>query len=374
MNRITTTLLVVLTAIAAGCGRTDQAISAPSPASSPASVAPQISLGDIHGCAVIDTEVRCWGNNDFGGLGPTGPEEAETPIRVVGVPPALGVSIGESHTCALLTDGRVTCWGVGGPNRKDPAPAIVEGVRDARDIATGPFHACALISGGTVRCWGDNHFGELGIPPTNKRQGPVIVPGITDAIGVTASMDFGTCVVRQGGRVVCWGGDDPDITGLETGGPTAAPHEIGDLRDVAAIAEGTSLMALTVRTRDGRVLAHNPHGKRSGLASVIDFKSLKGAVKVAVGAPFPCAIVGAEVRCAPSPFGFFGTDAFDEDGNSVDPPSPRMTPVVLNVSEQPIDLAVSMEGFCVLGHRGAIYCDDDGEPRLVPLVKPTSAR
>ena len=58
----------------------------------------------------------------------------------------------------------------------------------ARSIGNGDLHSCAVIEDGTVRCWGWNSSGQLGTDdmfPT----GPVQVPGIQDAIAVAGEFE-----------------------------------------------------------------------------------------------------------------------------------------------------------------------------------------
>ena len=60
------------------------------------------------------------------------------------------------------------------------APAQATGGADtfpATQIATGNLHTCALISDGTVTCWGFGADGQLGTGNTNNSNIPVAVTG-----------------------------------------------------------------------------------------------------------------------------------------------------------------------------------------------------
>jgi alpha-tubulin suppressor-like RCC1 family protein len=40
-------------------------------------------------------------------------------------------------------------------------------------IATGTFHTCALLSDKTIQCWGNNNRGQLGDGTQTERDTPV---------------------------------------------------------------------------------------------------------------------------------------------------------------------------------------------------------
>src|SRR5438876_262301 len=86
------------------------------------------------------------------------------------------VSAGGQYTCVLLRDGTVQCWGrnvdgqlgdgtTANPSTGPPGssvPVAVSGIRSADAITAGAYHTCALLADGTVQCWGRNHQGQLG--------------------------------------------------------------------------------------------------------------------------------------------------------------------------------------------------------------------
>lgn len=71
-----------------------------------------IACGNYHSCAVQGGAVKCWGYNGYGALGDGTYEDRYTPVPVVGLAgPAVAVSVGRSHSCALLEGGTIQCWG-----------------------------------------------------------------------------------------------------------------------------------------------------------------------------------------------------------------------------------------------------------------------
>ncbi len=120
----------------------------------------------------------------------------------------LSVSSGESHTCALMADHRVSCWGLG-----NPIPAPDADVGDVAAIATGFGFSCELRrSDKTVWCWGANSSGQLGNNSTTESATPVqvmkeltirVVP-LTNVIAVAAGSEH-ACALLSDNTMWCWG-------------------------------------------------------------------------------------------------------------------------------------------------------------------------
>jgi cysteine-rich repeat protein len=142
----------------------------------------QLTAGLAHTCALLrEGNVRCWGANDGGqlGLGNTSDLRVQKPYQnglvQLGAPAAFIVAGGE-HTCALMQDSTVRCWGKNGYGQlglghtqsigDDEIPSVsvatVQLGVAATTIAAGGNVTCALLDGGSVRCWGRNNYGQLG--------------------------------------------------------------------------------------------------------------------------------------------------------------------------------------------------------------------
>ena len=79
---------------------------------------------------------------------------------------AVAVSAASEYTCAILDNGDLKCWGRdnygqlgdGGSNTNTNAPsstAIDLGTgRTAVSVSTGTYHTCAILDNGDLKCWG----------------------------------------------------------------------------------------------------------------------------------------------------------------------------------------------------------------------------
>ena len=152
-----------------------------------------LALGGAHSCALTTSGgIQCWGNNSFGGqLGDNTLTDRRTPVDVSGLTAGVSaITAGTAHTCALTTGGGAKCWGsndigqLGDNSMTMRLTAVdVSGLASGvTAIAAGDTHTCALISNGGVKCWGFNGYGQLGDNTDNFRLTPVDVllpPGIT---------------------------------------------------------------------------------------------------------------------------------------------------------------------------------------------------
>jgi alpha-tubulin suppressor-like RCC1 family protein len=182
-----------------------------------------LDTATFHTCAVVSGgSVRCWGSNLSGELGNGSTAASLEPSPVSNLTNATAISTGSSHSCALLANGTVACWGRNdrgqlgiGPAPSDAlcrnpngdvlcstTPVTVTGLTDVSAISVGGGHTCALLRDGTVSCWGMNDYGQIGnMAPTGL---PTPMPDLTDVVSISAGA-LHTCAVRSDGSVRCWG-------------------------------------------------------------------------------------------------------------------------------------------------------------------------
>lgn len=206
-----------------GTGNTDDRTTPSNPIALPTgATATAIASGLRHTCAILSTgEVSCWGNGGSGRLGTGGTGSLNAPSAPIALPPgttATALALGESHTCALLNTGEVSCWGRGAngqlgtgntADRNTPSPPIaLPGGTTATAIGAGEDHTCAVLSTGEVSCWGLGNGGQLGNGTNANAQTtptpPISLPGGTAAIGVVGG-NLHTCALLDRGQVSCWG-------------------------------------------------------------------------------------------------------------------------------------------------------------------------
>ncbi|TPV93791.1 MAG: hypothetical protein B7733_18710 [Myxococcales bacterium FL481] len=186
-----------------------------------------MSPGGFHGCALYETgDVRCWGGNARGQLG-NGTRLDRLEPSLVSLPePSSWVSAGGWHSCALTDAGEVYCWGYNHEGQLGAAmdaedfafPAVVGLPSEARSVVAGYEHTCAVLRDGAVWCWGNDSRGQLGDGGTNASQGsPVEVKLGRSAVEVCLGEEF-TCARLEDGGVFCWGGDQVEQLGDGVGG------------------------------------------------------------------------------------------------------------------------------------------------------------
>ncbi|PKO19257.1 MAG: RCC1 repeat-containing protein [Chloroflexi bacterium HGW-Chloroflexi-10] len=173
-----------------------------------------LSAGVNYTCALLDGgEIKCWGENEFGMLGDGTTIAATVPVFVDGIQNAISVGAGGAHTCAALEDGSVKCWGrnhVGqlglGTMDDTLVPSSVQGLSGpVSKVEAGISHTCAVLDNGNVQCWGNNEFGQLGDGTNDNSNTPVLVSGLLAAVSQLSTERDHTCVVMANGTIQCWG-------------------------------------------------------------------------------------------------------------------------------------------------------------------------
>lgn len=243
-------------------------------------VAIGIAVGSAHACVWTEAgALKCWGNNEYGQLGTQRagtigdePGEMGDDLQVVDLGPDAHVRqvvAGSVHTCALLGDGSVTCWGGATPPRgsalepepQPPSRAVLGLEKDEPRIAPlgedlprvdlgADVHAvaidgdrigtCALLDTGGLKCWGPNSFGQLGqehdeflgdAPGQMGDSLPEIDLGRDRTVTAFSMHDGTACALLDDDSVKCWGretgaGEEPGTMG-DNLVPVATAQDLG---------------------------------------------------------------------------------------------------------------------------------------------------
>lgn len=221
----------------------------------------QLSAGLTHTCYTNGT-AYCWGLNATGQLGDGSTSTALSPTAVSTSGVLSGKTVasaptGQSHTCAVTTDGSAYCWGegslgqLGNASSSDslsPVAVSTSGVLSGKTVLslTGfTLHTCAVASDNKVYCWGGNSDGQLGNATTSSSSSPVAVStsGVLSGkvmIGVTSGDAF-TCALASDGRVYCWGNNADGQLGNGSTSDSSIPVAVS----VSGVLSGKTITAIT---------------------------------------------------------------------------------------------------------------------------------
>ena len=230
--------LFVLTLISiSGCGlipsdREDAASSTTSPLSGVTAIA----AGDLHTCALMsDGSIKCWGSNLEGQLGDGTIVSKNRPVRVSGINTATQLAA-SYHTCALLSDNTSRCWGRGyngqlgdGNATSSRSPVSVSGLSTVKSIDTAPRSSCATLIDNTTQCWGDYYISNQNSPNT--------ITGITNAHTVATGYGH-ACVLLNDQTIQCWGEGSSGQLGNGSSSSNSNPVTVSSISTATAIAVG----------------------------------------------------------------------------------------------------------------------------------------
>jgi alpha-tubulin suppressor-like RCC1 family protein len=273
----------------------------------------QIAAGAYHACAITPTGgLKCWGRNNNGQLGDGTTTDSKVPLDVQGLSSGVAsVSLGNSHSCAVLTTGAVACWGLNTNGQLGDTtttarttPVLVATLTGgARSISAGGEHTCAIRTDGALQCWGRNTYGQLGDGTVINRTAPTSVAGLSTTVANVQAGIAHTCILDTAGTAWCWGSNSNGKLGNGlVATQQLSPTQVQGLTGVAQIVPGddhtcallstgaVKCWGLGSRLGSGEVDSRTPR-------SVTGFSS-GGAVYLDAGFNHTCAITTTgTVKC-----------------------------------------------------------------------------
>jgi alpha-tubulin suppressor-like RCC1 family protein len=142
-------------------------------------------LGEGHTCGVALTGIPyCWGKNNFGQLGAA----SDSTCRRAFVTSGLG-----------LEDTEVAC-------RARPAPVGAPSPGTFESVSLGAEHTCGVMTDHRIYCWGRNDTGQLGDGTTTSHMSAAPIASNRSFAAVSAGPEVTCGLTTTVGAILCWGG------------------------------------------------------------------------------------------------------------------------------------------------------------------------
>ncbi len=199
-----------------------------------------VTAGDVHTCGIrVGGRLYCWGGGDHGqlGLDDIEPRDAPTPVPGPGGRTWLQVSAGMEHTCAILDDQTLWCWGDNGQGETGQPltvglydiPTLVDDTYQWVRVVAGRAHSCGQTDDDRIFCWGFDEWGALGDGPVQSSD-PIlrqVDPASSWTLVATGAASQHTCGRKSDGSYWCWGDDGDGQLGDAVFVDKHSPERIG---------------------------------------------------------------------------------------------------------------------------------------------------
>ncbi len=327
-----------------------------------------MSVGNSFGCALLSGGgIQCWGTNSSGQLGNNSTATASTPVPVSGISSGVvQIVTGQSHACALMSNGTVQCWGSNSYGQISPGnaqqfltPTTVAGISSATQIAAGAEHTCALLSSGQIECWGGNPYGQIGVGDLTTVRSKATTnsffsSGVTSAT-IGGSMGYHVCAIQNGGAL-SWGSNSNGQLGNGTTTDSAFPVPVSGMTSgVTAVSAGDShtcaVQAGTVNCWGANFSGQLGDGTTTQRNSSVPVSGLSGSVtQLSAGSSFTCALLGlGGVQC-------WGYNYDGELGNGTTNSSATTSPVNVSGLNGVTQIVSGSSHTCALLNTGQVQC------------------
>jgi len=227
-----------------------------------------ISLGYAHSSAITSKGfIFTWGNNSYGQLGDGTNIDRMTPIDITRFfrspgEDIISVSLGYYHSSAITMVGRIFTWGWNafgqlgdGTTINQSSPTNI-GTKfnffwdeNITHISLGNTHSSALTSYGRIFTWGDNNNGQLGDGTNIQRTAPIeitnrftLIEGEEIAI-ISLGNSYFSSALTTNGRLFTWGSNNSGQLGDGTAISKSAPINI---KNGFVLSEGEVIVSISL--------------------------------------------------------------------------------------------------------------------------------
>lgn len=368
-------------------------------------------------CAIKDGKVKCWGENNFGRLGlgdeiprgiTSGQMGSALPEINLGTDVFVTSLVGANgaNRCALLSDGRVKCWGLntGGElglgdisprvspmEMGDNLPAVNLGTgRTAKQISAGGRSYCALLDTNQVKCWGEftgslahdfSNPGFIGDQPSDMGDNLPIIALPTGRTAKKVSVGaIGACAILDNDGLFCWNKRckknnwGAGFTCSDMTAPSYYPLGLIPVgEDVADVGVGTVSVCVLLKSGQVRCWGHNTLGSlgqgslnnlaisnKAEIAGIptVDLGTGRSVVKISVGAHQVCAILdNGELKCwGLNYFAHLGLEDDLDRGSEPGQMGDYLPAVNLGTGRKAVEVSIGSTHTCAVLDDGTVKC------------------
>ena len=327
--------------------------------------------GGRHNCAIANESLNCWGSNVFSQLGNSSGGAVDF-SGLYNQPSAVSVAIGNYHTCAVMNDATVACWGgntygqsrqSGNSTLPSPPTAISFGERLGITVATGKTHSCAILDNASVNCWGYNNHGQLGDGTVNSSNVPVWVDlgDNVSAVSLTAG-DSHTCALTNNGTMMCWGYNSQGQLGDGTTNNSYIPVSIDfDVKRAVAISAGGEHTCALLDDARAHCWGWNDRGQLGdgtllSQSTPTEITTDSNVTAIATGERHTCGLLdNSSIMC-------WGNNADGQLGDNSTSNSSIPQYVHTNTSFDAVSLTAGISHTCAVSSSGDVQCWGDNQP------------
>jgi len=219
----------------------------------------KVTAGRVHTCGILTNgTLKCWGNNLFYQLGDGTTTERLTPAVVDSGTTYSQVVASKANdsTCGITTAGVLKCWGLNssgqlgdGTKTSRPVPTVIDSGTNYLKVSLGFSHTCGITTMGVLKCWGSASSYRLGTGGLVEKLSPTVIDSGNSYIAVSASNS--TCAIRVDNQLRCWGDNSADQLGVDSASfPIVVPTSIDTAQSYKNVEVGNRI-ACGIKTDDG---------------------------------------------------------------------------------------------------------------------------
>ena len=243
------------------------------------------------------------------------------------------------------------------PVEADIPDAPLPPLENVLEVALGQQHTCARKPDLSVKCWGDDSSGQTGTGGAAADAGilatPTAIASITDAVRIAAGQ-LHTCIVRKSGTVSCWGeNQDGQLGDGNSNTRSSVPVDVKNVSGAIAVACGANF-SCALKSSGAVLCWGNGLGGQLGtgmpklqpLAEPVAM--LTDAVAISAGESHACAVKkdGTVVCWGDNVNGQLGV------GDKLE----RQTPTAISTLTGIAAVAAGSRSTCALKSSGAVLC------------------